>query len=157
MSHGSKVVPRIAWWTEKGPFCWSYHRVAISPVITFMVRDTSEHCKDVQVVTKILADTKNEWMEVCGKAPEEITEQRLKQWYTLTSKDIVNSNKTGKGSVYTLPKGQHSAKAQHRWLATGRPMLWQRSHRPAGTFLLPLVPKGGEAAAEKTPKMGKWK
>lgn len=51
----------------------------MSPVITFMVRDTSEHCKDVQVVTEILADTKNDRMAMCAKAPEETTEQRLKQ------------------------------------------------------------------------------
>lgn len=51
----------------------------MSPVTTFTVRDTSEHCKDVQVVTEILADRKNEQMAVCVKAPEETTEQRLKQ------------------------------------------------------------------------------
>lgn len=47
---------------KKGPSCWSYHQVVISPVITFMVCDTSELCKDVQVVTEILADTKTERM-----------------------------------------------------------------------------------------------
>lgn len=47
------------------PFCeegysWSYHQVVISPVITFTVHDTSKHCKDVQVVTEILADRRME-------------------------------------------------------------------------------------------------
>lgn len=51
----------------------------MSPVITFTVHDTSERCKDVQVVTEILADTKNDRMAVCVKGPEETTEQRLKQ------------------------------------------------------------------------------
>lgn len=162
MSHGSEIVPRIVRWTEKEPFCCSYQRVAMSPVITFTVCDTSEHCKDGQVVTEILADTKDEWMEVCVKAPKETTEQRLKQWYTPTTKNIVNSNKTGKGAVYAPLRGQHAAKAQHGSLAAGRPVLWEQEDgqgvTPACTHLPSSPPsKRGRGCSWKDTQNGKMK
>lgn len=94
------------------------------------------------------------------KAPEETTEQRLNQWYTLTTKNIVNSAKTGKGAVHAPQRpalGQGPAWRTCHWKSQApRAGGWpSRSHRPIHTLLLPLVPMGGEAAAEKTPKTGK--
>lgn len=73
---GSKVVPRIVWRMEKGPFGWSYHWVAVSPVITFMVCDlwALQRCRGCDRNTEILADMQNEWKQVVVKAPEERTE-----------------------------------------------------------------------------------
>lgn len=95
---------------------------------------------------------------MCAKAPEERTEQRLKQWYPLTAK-IINSNKTGPGAVYTL-QGQHSAEAQHWSPATGKPCsdnrrVASRSHHPLHTCLLPLVPRGAEDEDTQNGKINK--
>lgn len=103
--------------TDKGML---YQRAAVSLVITFTVHNISERCKGTQLATEIVADMNNEWTETCVKAPEETTEQRLKQWHMLITKSIVNSHETGKHA-------RHPHTDTEQWLATRR----QESRRMA--------------------------